>query len=161
MMEFRLWNEPLREEIFNNHVSDPKSYIGNTPSSSYESLTVRYSFDDNSVLSDGTTIRDVSSNQTTTSQVYLMGFGGLNTFESVVDQTKTFIPNYGPNRRSTDKIRIENNFLSGSGTASLSTTERYDFSSNDFSPIDSPKIGIYFSPTDVVNDDIISSFAGI
>ena len=160
MMEFRLWNEPLREEIFNNHVSDPKSYIGNTPSSSYESLTVRYSFDDNSVLSNGTTIRDVSSNQTTTSPGIAMGFGGLNTFESVVDQTKTFIPNYGPNRRSTDKIRIENNYLSGSG-ANLSTTERYDFSSNDFSPIDSPKIGIYFSPTDVINDDIISSFANL
>jgi len=160
MMEFRMWNEPLKEQFFNNHVSDPKSYIGNSPSSSYESLTVRYSFDDNSALSDGTTIRDVSSNQTTTSPGYAMGFGGLNTFESVVDQTKTFIPNYGPNRRSTDKIRIENNFLSGSG-ASLSTTEKFDFSSNDFSPVDSPKVGIYFSPTDVVNDDIISSFANL
>ena len=56
------------------------------------------------------TIRDVSSNQTTTITGNNIGFGGLNTFESVVDQTKTFIPNYGPNRRSTDKIRIENNF---------------------------------------------------
>ena len=69
-MEFRMWNEPLKEQFFNNHVSDPKSYVGNSPSSSYESLTVRYSFDDNSVLSDGTTIRDVSSNQTTTSPGY-------------------------------------------------------------------------------------------
>ena len=160
MMEFRLWSEPLKEQFFENHVSDPKSYIGNTPSSSYESLTTRYSFDDNSALSDGNTIRDVSSNQTTTSPGYAIGFGGLNTFESVVDDTKTFVPNYGPNRGSSDKIRIEDNFLSGSG-ASLSTTERFDFSSNDFSPIDSPKVGIFFSPTDVVNDDIISSFANL
>ena len=160
LMEFRLWNEPLREQFFDNHVSDPKSYIGNSPSSSYDNLVVRYSFDDNTSLSDGTTIRDVSSNQTTTTTGNAKGFGGLNTFESVVDQTKTFIPNYGPNRRSTDKIRIENNFLSGSG-ANLSTTERFDFSSNDFSPVDSPKVGIYFSPTDVVNDDIISSFANL
>ncbi len=160
MMEFRLWSEPLKEQFFENHVSDPKSYIGNTPSSSYESLTTRYSFDDNSALSDGNTIRDVSSNQTTTSPGYAVGFGGLNTFESVVDDTKTFVPNYGPNRGSSDKIRIEDNFLSGSG-ASLSTTERFDFSSNDFSPIDSPKVGIFFSPTDVVNDDIISSFANL
>jgi len=160
LMEFRLWNETLKEQFFDNHVSDPKSYVGNTPSSSYESLVVRYSFDDNTTLSNGDTIRDVSSNQTTTTPGYSFGFGGLNTFESVVDQTKTFIPNYGPNRRNTDKIRIEDNFLSGSG-ASLSTTERYDFSSNDFSPVDSPKVGIYFSPTDVVNDDIISSFANL
>ena len=160
LMEFRLWNEPLKEKFFDNHVSDPKSYVGNSPASSYDSLVVRYSFDDNTTLSNGSTIRDVSSNQTTTITGNAIGFGGLNTFESVVDQTKTFIPNYGPNRRSTDKIRIENNFLSGSG-ANLSTTERFDFSSNDFSPVDSPKVGIYFSPTDVVNDDIISSFANL
>ena len=82
----------------------------------------------------------------------------MNTFESVVDETKTFVPNYGPNRRNSEKIRIEDNFLSGSGV-SLSTTERSDFSSNDFSPVDSPKLGIYFSPTDVVNQDIIESIA--
>ena len=160
IMEFRLWNEPLKEQFFDNHVSDPKSYIGNTPSSSYESLVIRYSFDDDTALSDGTTIRDVSSNQTTTTTGNAIGFAGKNTFESVVDETKTFIPNYGPNRRNTDKIRIENNFLSGSG-ASLSTIERFDFSSNDFSPVDSNKVGIYFSPTDAVNDDIISSFANL
>ena len=160
LMEFRLWSESLRESIFDNHVGDPKSYVGNTPSSSYENLVVRYSFDDNTKLANGDTIRDVSSNQTTTSPGHAQGFGNLNTFESVVDQTKTFIPNYGPNRRSTDKIRIEDNFLSGSG-ASLSTTRRFDFSSNDFAPIDSSRVGIYFSPTDVVNDDIISSFANL
>ena len=160
LMEFRLWNEPLKEQFFDNHVSDPKSYVGNSPSSSYDSLITRYSFDDNTVLSNGTTIRDVSSNQTTTTTGNAQGFGGLNTFESVVDETKTFVPNYGPNRRNSEKIRIEDNFLSGSGV-SLSTTERSDFSSNDFSPVDSPKLGIYFSPTDVVNDDIISSFANL
>ena len=160
LMEFRLWNEPLKEQFFNNHVSDPKSYIGNTPSASYSNLTVRYSFDDDTTLLNNANIRDVSSNQTTTLPGLAIGFGGLNTFESVVDETKTLIPNYGPNRRSSDKIRIENNFLSGSGV-SLSTTEKHDFSSNDFSPVDSPKVGIYFSPTDVVNDDIISSFANL
>ena len=35
MMEFRLWTEPLKENRFDNHVSNPKSYIGNCPSSSY------------------------------------------------------------------------------------------------------------------------------
>ncbi len=160
LMEFRLWNEILKEQYFDNHVSNPKSYIGNTPSSSYYSLVTRYSFDDNTSLSDGTTIRDVSSNQTTTSPGSANGFGGVNTFESVVDDTKTFVPNYGPNRRNSDKIRIENNFISGSG-ANLSVSERFDHSSNDFAPIDSRKVGIYFSPTDVVNEDIVSSFANL
>ena len=160
IMEFRLWNEPLDEEFFDVHVSNPKSYIGNTPSSSYYSLVTRYSFDDNTALSNGTTIRDVSSNQTTTSPGAAFNFGGVNTFENVEDKTKTMVPNYGPNRRSSTKIRIENNVLSGSA-AQLSVNERYDKSSNDFAPLDSPKVGIYFSPSDVVNEDILLSFANL
>ena len=115
MMEFRMWNEPLKEQFFNNHVSDPKSYVGNSPSSSYESLVVRYSFDDNSVLSDGTTIRDVSSNQTTTSlQGYRVLVVLIHLSQSLT-KLKLLYQTMRPNRRSTDKIRIENNFLSGSG----------------------------------------------
>ena len=160
LMEFRLWNEPLKEEFFDIHVANPKSFVGNTPSSSYYSLIRRYSFDDNTALSNGTAIRDVSSNQTDTLAGYAFNFGGNNTFESVVDKTKTLVPNYGPNRRSSTKIRIENNILSGSD-AVLSIDKRFDVSSNDFAPIDSPKVGIYFSPTDVVNEDIVLSFANL
>ena len=48
MMEFRLWSEVLEEDKFDNHVSNPKSYIGNTgSSSSYTNLVKRFSFDDN------------------------------------------------------------------------------------------------------------------
>tara|TARA_R110000822_G_scaffold213567_2_gene348806 strand:- start:1474 stop:2505 length:1032 start_codon:yes stop_codon:yes gene_type:complete len=58
------------------------------------------------------------------------------------------------------KIRIENNALSGSG-ANLNRNSRFDASSNDFSPVDSAKLGIYFSPVDVINEDIVSSFANL
>ena len=160
LMEFRLWTEPLEEQSFNLHVENPKSYVGNSPSSSYYNLVRRFSFDDNTTLSDGDSIRDTSANQTTTQTGSAQGFSGENTFETVVDKTKTIVPNSGPNRRMATKIRLENNVLSGSG-ASLSINERYDVSSNDFAPLDSPKLGIYFSPVDVINEDIISSFANL
>ena len=160
IMEFRLWNEPLQEQHFDTHVANPKSYVGNSPSSSYYSLTRRYSFDDNTALVNGAAIRDVSADQTDTLAGSAFGFAGANTFENVEDKTKTMVPNYGPNRRSSTKIRIENNALSGSG-ANLSINKRFDISSNDFAPLDSPKVGIYFSPTDVVNEDIILSFANL
>ena len=160
LMEFRLWTEPLEEQSFNLHVENPKSYVGNSPSSSYYNLVRRFSFDDNTTLSDGDSIRDTSANQTTTQTGSAQGFSGENTFETVVDKTKTIVPNSGPNRRMATKIRLENNVLSGSG-ASLSINERYDVSANDFSPLDSPKLGIYFSPVDVINEDIISSFANL
>jgi len=160
MMEFRLWAEPLDEDKFNIHVATPKSYVGNNPTSSFTTLIRRFSFDDNTTLSNGTSIRDTSADQTTTQSGSAQGFGGLNTFESVVDKTKTLVPNHGPKRRMATKIRIENNYLSGSG-AGLSVDSRYDFSSNDFSPLDSPKLSVMFSPTDVVNEDIVSSFANL
>ena len=160
LMEFRLWTEPLKEQYFNTHVENPKSYVGNSPSSSYYNLVRRFSFDDNSALSDGNDLRDISANQTSTQSGSARGFGGENTFETVIDKTKTIIPNHGPNRRMATKIRIENNVLSGSG-ALLSINNRYDVSANDHSPIDSPKLGIYFSPTDVVNNDIVESFANL
>ena len=160
MMEFRLWTEPLDEDKFDVHVATPKSYIGNSVSSSYTNLVRRFSFDDNTTLATNASIRDTSANQTYTQTGSAQGFSGANTFESVVDKTKTIIPNHGPNRRMATKIRIENNFLSGSG-ASLSVDKRADFSSNDYAPLDSPKLGIYFSPTDVINEDIVSSFANL
>ena len=160
IMEFRLWSEGLEEDKFDIHVSSPKSYIGNTPSSSYENIARRFSFDDNTTLSNGDSIRDVRPNQTTTQSGSAQGFGGLNTFETVIDKTKTIVPNHGPNRRTATKIRIEDNYLSGSG-ASLSISERYDYSSNDSSPLDSNKLGIFFSPTDVINEDIVQSFANL
>ena len=159
-MEFRLWTEPLEEQYFDTHTEAPKSYIGNTPSSSYHTLVRRYSFDDNITLSDGSSIRDVSANQTYTQTGSAQGFGGLNTFESVVDRAKTIVPNHGPNRRNASKIRIENNVLSGSGVG-LSRYHRRDMSSNDIAPLDSPKVGIYFSPVDVINEDIMLSFANL
>ena len=160
MMEFRLWTEPLEEQSFNLHVENPKSYVGNTPSSSYYNLVRRFSFDDDTTLSNGDSIRDTRANQTTTQTGSAQGFGGENTFESVVDKTKTIVPNSGPSRRMATKIRLENNVLSGSG-ASLSINKRYDVSSNDFAPLDSPKLGIYFSPVDVINEDIMYSLADL
>jgi len=160
LMEFRLWTEPLEEEFFDIHVASPKSYVGNTVSSSYTNLVRRFSFDDNTTLSEGGSLRDVSANQTYTQSGSARGFGGSNFFQSVFDKTKTLVPNHGPNRRMATKIRIENNALSGSG-ANLNRNVRFDASSNDFSPVDSAKLGIYFSPTDVINEDIVSSFANL
>ena len=160
MMEFRLWSEALEEDKFDNHVSNPKSYLGNTPSSSYYNLVRRFSFDDNKVLPTNAEIRDTSSDRTLTITGSAIGFAGANTFETLVDKTKTIVPNFGPGRRNSNKIRLESNFLSGSG-ASLSIGQRYDFSSTDTNPIDEPKLGIYFSPTDTINEDIVNSFADL
>ena len=85
LMEYRHWTETLNTSSFKNHIANPKAYDGNSVSSSYENLVLRYSFDDNkSLTSDTEGIRDVSSNQTSTLSGSHNGFSG-NPFRSVVD----------------------------------------------------------------------------
>ena len=43
----------------------------------------------------------------------------------------------------------------------LSPDVRNEVSSQDFAPIDSNRLGVYFSPVDVVNEDIIYSIADL
>ena len=155
MMEYRHWTEVLNTGSFKNHVANPKAYDGNTVSSSYENLVLRYSFNDNKDLSSDTEgIRDVSSNQTQTLSGSHDGFTG-NFFRSVVDELKTHIPNIGGLRRVTDKVRIENNFIIPNNN--LQVDKRATKSVYDTSPLDSNKVGIWFAPTDVINNDIINS----
>jgi hypothetical protein len=160
-MEYRLWSEPLSASVFDNHVRAPKAYNGNTSASSYDNLVVRYELNDNHNMSASMT-ESVSSTQhirtyeTASQEVF--GFTG-NKFRTVVDQAKLRVPNVGPNRRNATKIRIESNTLK-TGTA-LSPDVRNEQSSQDFAPIDSNKLGIYFSPVDVINEDIVNSIADL
>ena len=155
IMEYRHWTETLNTGSFRNHVANPKAYDGNSISSSYESLVLRYSFDDNKDLSSDTEgIRDVSSNQTSTLSGSHSGFTG-NFFRSVVDEQKSHIPNLGGLRRVTDKVRIEDNFINPDEY--LQVDKRATTSVYDTSPLDSNKVGIFFAPTDVINNDIINS----
>ena len=43
----------------------------------------------------------------------------------------------------------------------LAHNVRSEKSSQDFAPIDSNKLGVYFSPTDVVDEDILYSLADL
>ena len=149
IMEYRHWTETLNTSSFKNHIANPKAYDGNTVSSSYENLVLRYSFDDNKNLaSDSEGIRDVSSNQTTTYSGSHAGFTG-NFFRSVV----------GALRRSTNKVRIESNPIKTG--EQLSVDRRVTNSAYDTAPNDSNKVGIWFAPTDVVNSDIINSVGNL
>ena len=159
IMEYRHWTEPLNTGSFKNHIANPKAYNGNSLSSSYENLVLRYSFDDNKDLSTDTDgIRDTSANQTFTIPGVHNGFTG-NFFGNVVDETKTHIPNIGALRRVTNKIRIEAN--APKPGAILSYKERATKSAYDLAPVDSNKISVYFAPTDVINTDIIESVANL
>ena len=169
MMEYRIWTEPLNTGSFDNHANNPKAYDGNTISSSYEAIVSRYSFDDDKNLQADTLVRDVSAKTTEVQNATAVGFTG-NTFESVVDRTKSLVPNLGPSKVSSNKVRIEDNiirpefrFISGSDGEyrELQSEVPIGKGRHDFAPTDSNKVAIYFSPTDAINQDIIESLANI
>ena len=157
IMEYRHWTETLQTSSFRNHVGNPKAYDGNSISSSYKHLTLRYSFDDNQDLSSyASGILDSRANQQLAVSGSYSGFTG-NFYRNVVDELKTHIPSIGALRRSTNKIRIESNIKTGN----LNANERVTVGAHDYAPIDSNRAGIYFAPTDVINNDIINSVANL
>ena len=155
MMEFRYWTTALNSGSFDNHTAAPKAFDGNHLSASWHDLTLRYSFDDDKNLNSDNSIRDTSANQTYTQPGTAFGYtnGNLPHFRKLVDQMKAKTPNLGPNNRMENKVRVERQKLLGS----LSVDQRQELSAYDAAPVDSNKLGVYFSPADVINEDIILS----
>jgi len=160
MMEFRYWNTALNSGSFDNHVRAPKSFAGNHASASWTDLVLRYSFDDDTNLDTSTSIRDTSADQSYTQAGTAVGYtsGNRPHFSSVVDEEQMLIPNIGPGRRVSNKIRLEDSKLSFGG---LSVDKRSELSAFDTATLDSNKLGIYFSPTNVIDEDIIRSVANL
>ncbi len=162
IMEWRYWSTPLKEAAFFNHVSAPKAINGNHESSSFYDMNLRFSMDDKANLnSSPNVVRDYSL---TGGQVYATGSGFANAinFSSVSDRQKGFIPSIGLNKTS-NKLRLDNRktIYSDGVPPVLSTTERVELSSYDTAPLDSNKLGIFFAPSDVINEDIILSLADL
>ena len=155
LMEYRLYSEPLSSSVFDNHVRAPKSYNGNHYSSSYDKLLVRYELNDDKNLQSSPGVTSSAHDLTfETGSAEVNGFTG-NFSRTLVDQEKLRIPDIGSSRRNATKIRIEDSTLSGN----LNREKPMQISSQDTAPIDSNKLGIYFSPVDILNEDIIYSIA--
>jgi hypothetical protein len=87
--------------------------------------------------------------------IWLVGASGsiLNeVFDTFEETYYTPSPSLGGNSLYTNKVRIEENSLTGF----LSPYKRVEASSFDKYSIDSNKVGIYFSPQDSINEDIFN-----
>ena len=168
MMEYRNWTTALQESSFDNHVAAPIAFDGNTPSASYLDLITRYSFDDDKDLSVSYNqwFTDASADTSFTSSAtpvnYSSGLGDH--FSSVVDETKMKVPNLGPSGRSSNKVRIESDFLidkAQKDSPELKFGKSIVIPSYDNAPIDSNQLGIFFSPSAPIDEDIILSMPNL
>ncbi len=169
LQEIRYYNSPLTESAFNNHTRAPKAINGNHASSSFTDLVFRLRLDDNKNLSTSPTLSNIAPDQ----KLFANSDGAFesgsavgftaNTFSNVEQEEKTLLPNIGVSRKTNSKIRIEQNYVptSSDGLIYLSSNESVEVGNLDTMPKDSNRLGVFFSPTDVVNQDIIESIADL
>ena len=160
MMEFRYWNSPLSQSHFDNHVRAPKTYNGNHPSASYTDLVLRYSFNKEANHGTGSIdILDTSADQSYIQSGSARNYPDRDSYGYTEDVEQFVLPNFGPQMRRATKIRIEENrLIYGS---KLSIDSRNEVSAYDLTSTDSNKLGVFFAPTDVINEDIMFSMGNL
>jgi hypothetical protein len=183
--EFRLWSTPLQSDVFYQHVSFPEMVNGNHVSASTDDLFFRLDFeypknlatyttlpnvDTNMYFESGVTRNDYESgsnapiyslNPSASFSASVSGFANIGEypyqFEAIDRSVVLEIPDGGSSRYSTNKVRFESQELIGS----LSSKSRATKKAFDQSPIDSNRVGLFFSPTKELNIDIAKSLGGL
>lgn len=155
--EFRLWKQPLEDSVIKIHTLQPDSIVGNSYTASTEDLWVRYDFEYPKDRGTSTDVKNVAI-----STEYATPFGTADGFTSITeypyqytpydrDVTAT-VPSLGFN--SSDKIRFETQTLQSDLSHKVRATKK----SFDRAPIDSSRLGLFFSPVKELNMDILKSF---
>jgi hypothetical protein len=161
--EFRLWEVPLNRNKFENHTLFPDAINGNSHTASTADLIFRLDFEYPINLHKGTStvpaksIKNVSINES-----YGESYAYVNNMYSAsvypyqyipYDRTVTAtVPSLGFN--VSNKIRFEEQTLIGD----LSYKTRATQKSFDRAPIDSNRLGLFFSPIKELNMDILKAF---
>ena len=157
--EFRLWTVPLQRSKFENHTLFPDAINGNDFDSSTKDLVFRLDFEYPKDRVADPFIKNVSID---TSYVGNTGFATASNFYSAptypyqyipYDRTVTAnVPSLGFN--VSNKIRFEEQTLIGD----LSYKTRATQKSFDRAPIDTNRLGLFFSPIKELNMDILKAF---
>ena len=161
--EFRYWTVPLSESRMDNHTLMPDAIDGNHHSSSTEDLILRLDFEYPKDRNADEYIKNVSINEG-----YDVDFVTASNFDSITEYPYHYttyertvtanIPSSGFN--VSQKFRFEeqqglNEDIEDGLT--LSYRERSTKKSYDTSPVDSNRLGLFFSPIKEINMDILKS----
>tara|TARA_R110000822_G_scaffold594_2_gene2667 strand:+ start:5289 stop:9392 length:4104 start_codon:yes stop_codon:yes gene_type:complete len=155
--EFRLWKQPLENGVIETHTLLPDATNGNSYTASTEDLWVRFDFEYPKDRTSDTNLLNVA-----VSQAYGVTYGTAVSFPSSssypyqytpYDRTVTAnVPSLGFNQ--SDKIRFEEQTLIGDLSHKVRATKK----AFDRAPIDSNRLGLFFSPVKELNMDILKSF---
>ena len=167
LQEVRFWMKPLTESAFNNHVLNPMAIDGNSYTSSFSDLIVRYSLgaDLNTYkLGDGEIIysshpnQDIkapfTSNRSTAATA--SGFTGRTDFQYQQEKVATIVPNY-VGMTNKDKIRVQENELDGNLSVNKTAQSKLALQT----PKDMNRVSVQMTPVDQINIDIEHQLGGV
>ena len=155
--EFRLWKDPLSTSLLDNHTLLPDAINGNHISSSTEDLILRHDFEypKNRHTSGDVNIKNVALIQSYATSSIAQNFENVSDYPyqyTPYDRTVTAeVPQSGFNVGN--KVRFEDQTLiSNLNYKTRATRKMYDQA-----PIDSNRLGLFFSPIKEINMDILKS----
>lgn len=162
IFELRYWTNALTQSSFDNHVLAPRSYNGNTETSSFYDLQAQWKFWQKFDVAVTTSLLSSHPDQTKStfySSSKSATFVGFNSgaFESIVETYNMQVATLGNNTPFTEKVRID----SGSLIGGLNTDRSGEISAFDRYSVDSNKLMVAFSPQSVINEDIYEALGGV
>ena len=149
LQELRLWSSSLQDAAFNNHVKAPAAYNGNVDA--YSELLFRLPLTQKINHAQTSSLLGVQPVASTVSASFT-GWTLATPYDSIEETYYYDAISLGAGTFDDNKIRIESNEL----IAPLDVKTRAERSQFDKAPLDSKKLGVYFSPQTMIDEDIIA-----
>lgn len=174
IQEYREWLDLIDDDTFNLHTLNPTSYVATSdPTASYDELfrhlplgtdldAIDLSTDSTRIMSKHPKSGSAGSPWANYIEATTHGFdtpenAERGNFEPVEETYYIQGVSLGANTPRSQKIRLEDNEL----IRRLSPTNTAERSSFDFAPIDSNKLGLFYSHADQVNKDIFNQIGDV
>jgi hypothetical protein len=151
LQELRLWTSSLNDVAFDNHVKAPAAYDGNVDT--YSELVFRLPLTQKINHLATSSLSGVEPNYSAISASFA-SWTNNTPYDSIEETYYYNAPSLGAGTFDDNKIRLEDNNLVGT----LDVKTRAERSQFDKSPLDSKKLGVYFSPQTMIDEDIIAHF---
>ncbi len=148
LQELRLWSSSLDTSYFENHTKAPAAYNSLDP---YNDLVFRLPLTQKINHTLTSSLTGVQPKLSTISASFA-GWSSATPYDSIEETYYYDAPSLGMGTFDDNKIRLEDNDLVGT----LDVKTRAERSQFDKAPLDSKRLGIYFSPQTMIDEDIIA-----
>lgn len=159
VQELRFWKHPLEETYFDDHVVAPIAYNMDNASGSYYNLLARFKMSEN--IDYDVTSSIESKHPANNEYIVTASLNGFTSEDLIPHEETNYLnlPKIGGGYPHDDKIDIVNNELINNKLSIDRDLERPPYDKK--KQLSNKMVGVYFSPTNIKNQDIFSQMGGL